>query len=252
MIGSETLLQKFIGDFASVKGLKVLVHGGGKETTELANKMGVVQTMVKGRRITDAETLKIATMVYAGLVNKRIVSLMQANGVQAIGLSGADGNVIKAKKRVGTEIDYGFAGDVTEESVNTKAIASLLENGFVPVFCSITHDGAGQLLNTNADTIASVLAAALSKEYTVQLNYCFEKKGVMKNVEDESSVISKISKEAYKQLLGEGIISEGMIPKLDNSFDAISKGVNSVIIGHSDRIVEMTEGKAHQGTELVA
>lgn len=252
VIDNDEALNKFLKDLSTVKGKKILVHGGGKTASEVAWKLGISQALVNGRRITDAETLKVTAMVYAGLLNKRIVALMQSMGINALGLSGADLNSVQTSKRKNIDIDYGYVGDMNEGSINVKAISALLDAGITPVFCSITHDGKGQLLNTNADTIASALAVATAGLYEVQLNYCFEKKGVMKDVEDENSVIGSITKTSYKKLLGQGAISKGMIPKLDNSFEAINKGVSAVIIGHSDNIVKMIQRKKHEGTELVA
>jgi acetylglutamate kinase len=252
IIDHPAKLESFLSDFSKVEGKKVLIHGGGKLATELAEKLGIVQQMVDGRRITDAETLKITAMVYAGLINKQIVASLQAKGVNAVGLSGADGNAIKAVKRKVTTIDYGFVGDMLDNSVNTDFLSNLLENNFAPVFSAITHNGEGQLLNTNADTIASVLATALAKKYDVQLNYCFEKKGVLKNVDDDNSVIETITQANYKQLLNEGIISKGMIPKLDNAFDAIQKGVKSVVIAHADDLINTTKENDPAGTRLIA
>ncbi|MGQ0828600.1 MAG: acetylglutamate kinase [Bacteroidota bacterium] len=245
-------LEKFLSDLSRIKDLKILVHGGGKLATELAQRLGIEQKMVDGRRITDAETLKIASMVYAGLINKQIVASLQAKGINALGLSGADGNVIKASKRKVAEIDYGFVGDIKSDGVNAELISTFLSNKVTPVFCAITHTGDGQLLNTNADTIASVLAVALSKKYDVQLNFCFEKKGVLKDVSDDNSVIKNITSTTYKQYLSEGIISKGMIPKLDNAFEAITKGVKSVVIAHSDDLINTTKENEHAGTKLIA
>jgi acetylglutamate kinase len=245
-------LEKFLLDFTKIKNHKILVHGGGKIASELAKRLGISQALVNGRRITDAETLKVTTMVFAGLVNKQIVALLQEKGVNALGLSGADGNAITSAKRNVIDIDYGFVGDVNISGVNITLISSLLSSEITPVFSAIIHDGKGQLLNTNADTIASVLAVALSKEYEVQLNYCFEKKGVLKDIDDENSVISSITKTKYKQLLAEGVISKGMIPKLDNAFEAIQNGVKSVMIAHSNELVNTINEDAHAGTKLIA
>lgn len=252
VIDDSNALEKFLFDFSKIEDSKILVHGGGKIASELAKRLGLSQALVNGRRITDAETLKVATMVYAGMVNKEIVASLQANGVNALGLSGADGNVITSIKRKVIDIDYGFVGDVNSSGVNSEFIKSLLAVYVTPIFSAITHDGKGQLLNTNADTIASVLAIALSKEYDVQLNYCFEKKGVLKDVNDENSVISSITKTKYKQLLTEGAISKGMIPKLDNAFDAIQNGVKSVVIAHSNELINTINEHEHAGTKLIA
>ena len=206
-----------------------MVHGGGKRASELLKALQISPRMHEGRRITDEPTLEVVTMVYAGSINKRIVSLLQALGCNAIGLSGADGNVILAHKRIVQTIDYGFAGDI--DQINTPVITSLLNAGLTPVCCAITHDGKGQLLNTNADTIASSLAKALSQEYQVSLKFCFEKKGVLADPEDDHSVISELNPDSYGKYRSEGIITDGMIPKLDNAFAALQAGVSEVIIG---------------------
>lgn len=252
VIDNPGALERFLSDFSLMTGPKILVHGGGKLATDLAQQLNVPQEMINGRRITDAETLKITTMVYAGLINKQIVAVLQSKGINAIGLSGADGNSIRASQRKNTGIDYGFVGDLNTKSVNSDFISSLLKLNITPVFSAITHDGKGQLLNTNADTISSALAVALSSEYDVQLNYCFEKKGVLKNVDDDDSVIGIITPEYYKQLLNEGVISKGMIPKMDNAFDAIQQGVKSVLIAHSNDLLNTTHENKHAGTKLIA
>ncbi len=251
IIDNPIALEKFLMDFSKMQGLKILVHGGGKVASEFAKKMGVSQAMVNGRRITDAETLKITTMVYAGLINKQIVALLQSQHMDAIGLCGADANIIKSSKREVADIDYGFVGDVLSSSINSNLLSVFLEMNLVPVFSAITHDGNGQLLNTNADSIASVLAVALSDKYNVQLNYCFEKNGVLENIEDENSVIKTITKTKYKQLLQTGIISKGMIPKLDSAFSAIQQGVCSVVIANADELINTTKNE-HAGTTLIA
>ena len=251
IIDNPIALEKFLMDFSKMQGLKILVHGGGKVASEFAKKMGVSQAMVNGRRITDAETLKITTMVYAGLINKQIVALLQSQHMDAIGLCGADSNIIKSSKREVADIDYGFVGDVLSSSINSNLLSVFLEMNLVPVFSAITHDGNGQLLNTNADSIASVLAVALSDKYNVQLNYCFEKNGVLENIEDENSVIKTITKTKYKQLLQTGIISKGMIPKLDSAFSAIQQGVCSVVIANADELINTTKNE-HAGTTLIA
>lgn len=251
IINDGIALDKFLVDFSKIEGFKILVHGGGKVASELAKKLGVSQAMVNGRRITDAETLKITTMVYAGLINKQIVALLQLHKMNAIGLCGADANVIIADKRKVEDIDYGFVGDIFVSGINFELLSVFLEINLVPVFSSITHDGNGQLLNTNADTIASVLAVALSGKYNVQLNYCFEKNGVLENIADENSVIKTITMTKYKQLLKDGIISKGMIPKLDNAFFAIQNGVSSVKIANADELIYTTQNE-HAGTTLIA
>ncbi len=229
IIDNPTELAKFTKEFSKLKGLKVLVHGGGKSATALANKMGVEVKMIEGRRITDTETLTIATMTYAGKINKTIVAQLQANGCNALGFSGADGNTITAHKRTVSDVDYGFAGDI--EKVDTKLLKLLLTNNITPVFCAITHDAKGQLLNTNADTIASELAIAFAKNYKVELFYCFEKNGLLQDLTDDSSVIPFIDTKKYNTLKEEGVITDGMLPKLNNCFYALNHQVSKVCIG---------------------
>ncbi len=221
-------LEDFLKRFSQLEGLKVLVHGGGRLATAIASRLGLEATMVDGRRITDKAMLEVVTMVYGGLVNKNIVAGLQSIGINAIGLTGADLNYMQSVKREVKEIDYGFVGDVT--GVRTNEIRLLLEQGVVPVLAPLTHDGKGQLLNTNADTIAAEAAVAFSHDYETELVYCFEKPGVLLDTEDDSSVISTLNYEEFKQLQTGGAIHTGMIPKLDNSFDAIKRGVSKVRI----------------------
>ncbi len=230
IIDNPAELAGFLADFAALEGNTILVHGGGKSATKLAQSMGLVPQMIEGRRITDAPMLEVVVGVYAGQINKEVVAKLQANGLNAMGFSGADGNLILSDKRNHPTIDYGFVGDV--KKVNTNLLASLLDNGITPVFCAITHDGKGQLLNTNADTIASELAIALSVIYDVTLTYCFEKPGVLFDADDDSSVIEVINPDLYAQLKAEQAIHSGMIPKLDNCFNSLSKGVKQIRIGH--------------------
>lgn len=231
VIENKEELSKFLTLFAHLKGQKILVHGGGKLATQLAKKLGIEAKLIDGRRITDAENLEVITMTYAGLTNKNIVVQLQANKCNAIGLSGADGNAILAHKRPVTTIDYGFAGDV--DAVNSELVSKLLKADLTPVFCAMTHDGKGQLLNTNADTIAAELAIGMSEHYETTLYYCFEKKGVLMDVENEDSVVEHINTEKYGELLKGGIIADGMLPKLENCFHALNKRVRKVCIGHS-------------------
>ncbi|MCY4781115.1 acetylglutamate kinase [Sphingobacterium sp. UT-1RO-CII-1] len=233
VIDDEEQLHLFLEKFAALQGKKILVHGGGKIATRVADSLGVEVKMLEGRRITDEKMLDVVTMVYAGLTNKKIVALLQKNNCDAVGLSGADGNVIKAVKRAVKQVDYGYVGDILFDSVNTLSLKKFLDAGFTPVFSAITHNGLGQLLNTNADTIASALAISLSKIYDTQLIYCFEKNGVLRDVSDESSVIKSINIEEFQRLKLDKVIFEGMIPKLDNAFEAISKGVKNVYIGNA-------------------
>lgn len=229
VIDNEAELAKFLTLFANMKGPKILVHGGGKLATRMAANLGIESKLVGGRRITDAQSLKVITMVYGGLTNKKIVAGLQAKSCNAIGLSGADGNTIQAHKRPVKEIDYGFAGDV--DGVHSVTIKTLLDAGLVPVFCALTHDGKGQLLNTNADTIASEISIGMSQDFATILYYCFEKKGVLMDVSDENSVIKHINEKSYKELLDNNIIIDGMLPKLENCFHALHKNVAKVCIG---------------------
>lgn len=234
VINGKEELDFFLNDFAALDGLKILVHGGGRKATEIADSMGLKPLMIAGRRVTDQANLEVVTMVYAGLLNKNIVAQLQAKGCNALGLSGADANVIKAHKRIVKDIDYGFAGDIDE--VENKTISLFLNAGIVPVFSAITHDNQGQLLNTNADTIAAELAKGLSEDFEVELIYCFEKNGVLKRIEDDTSVIESIDGKSYKEMKNQGMISEGMLPKLENCFDALRNGVERVIIGKPELI----------------
>ena len=297
IVDNPELLAAFVKDFAAMPGMKVLIHGGGVMASQMQKSMGMIPVMVEGRRVTDEATLKVVTMVYAGWCNKNLVALLQGAGCNAIGLCGADGNVIKAAKRqpVKVEIsaedaatspaagnmtacdeagfqmvDYGFVGDVKADSVNAGFIYSLLERGIVPVFNAINHDGEGNLLNTNADTIASSVAIALAGHkyrnrwevcsacedcthcsddgkltHEVELIYCFEKDGVLFDKDDDNSVIPQIDREKFAALKAEGIVADGMIPKLTNSFKAIDSGVSRVIIKHARNLL------SDKGTTLI-
>ena len=265
VVDNPGLLREFVKDFAAMPGMKALVHGGGVMASQMQKSMGMTPQMIEGRRVTDEDTLKVVTMVYAGWCNKNITALLQAEGCNAIGLSGADGNAIKARKRppvhvesLGQDVDYGYVGDVTGESVNAGFIYSLMERGIVPVFNAINHDGEGNLLNTNADTIASSVAIALANyryrsprevccrceecthcsddgrlTHETELIYCFEKDGVLYDKDDDTSVIPEIDRERFAELRAEGRVADGMIPKLANSFKAIDSGVARVIIKHA-------------------
>ncbi len=246
IIDDEARLQEFLRSFSHIQARKVLVHGGGKLATKLADTLNIPQQMVEGRRITDAETLKVVTMVYAGLINKSVVAGLQGLQCNAIGFSGADGNLIKSKKRGNAHLDYGFVGDV--ETVNAPLLTQLLNEGYTPVVAPITHNGDGQLLNTNADTIAQEIAKALAPFFAVQLLYSFEKKGVLLDVDDEGSVIPFIDPQSYQDLRTAGKIFAGMVPKLDNAFAAIQAGVDKVIIGQAEELNMLVQGKA--GTML--
>jgi acetylglutamate kinase len=248
VIDNPVFLAKFLKDFASIGGQKCLVHGGGKVATQVATKLGVETKMVDGRRITDQAMLDVVMMVYGGLINKQIVSQLQANRCNVIGLTGADGGVILAKKRPVKTIDYGFVGDI--ESVNADFIENLLKQAITPVFAPLTFDMAGSMLNTNADTQASAVAVAMATKQETQLIYCFEKKGVLSNPDDDESVIESINPAYYESLKSQGAIHSGMIPKLDNAFAALNAGVKRVIICHADELQNaLTTGLA--GTKLV-
>lgn len=227
-------LKSFLADFAKLKGPKILVHGGGKSATRLAHKMGLQPKLIDGRRITDADNLEIIVMTYAGSINKKIVAKLQQNECDALGFTGADASIVVANKRPVKTIDYGFVGDVTK--VNHDRLKLFLQNGITPVLCAITHDNNGQLLNTNADTIASEVASAMSGSFEVELLYIFEKKGVLKSIENEDDVIRHITQESYSQLLKDGIINDGMLPKMKNCFDALHKKVSTVFIGNATLI----------------
>ena len=242
IIDDEKKLSSFLKSFAAVEDKKILVHGGGKLATKLGEKMGVEQKLVDGRRITDAETLKIVTMVYAGYVNKNIVAQLQNFHCNAMGLSGVDGDIILAHKRKHPVIDYGFVGDV--DSVNSPLVKKLLDQNLALVFAPITHDQSGQLLNTNADTIAQEIAKAMGNVYEVRLIYSFEKSGVLMDADDESTVISSINPGFYKELKAKEKIFAGMIPKLDNAFAALNSGVDKVIIGKAEELEKLMLGTA--------
>lgn len=237
-------LAGLLDRFTAIEGKKVLIHGGGRSATRMAERLGIESRMVDGRRITDSDTLQVVTMVYGGLVNKNIVAQLQARGVNALGLTGADCNIIRAQKRPVKAIDYGFVGDV--ECADGKMLSRLIGQGIVPIVAPLTHDGNGNLLNTNADTMAAETAKALAVHYCVTLIYCFEHPGVMRDPEDAKSLIGTITHDSYRALLADGIVSGGMIPKIDNAFNAIENGVNEVIITRADAI----DGK--QGTHIIA
>lgn len=237
IVDKPEALFYFLSNFQKLNGPKVLIHGGGALATDLSKKMGIEVKMYNGRRITDYETLKLVTMIYAGLINKQIVAELQNLGCDSIGLSGADGDCVPATKRASVPIDWGFVGDVNPEEINTSFLMSLIARGITPAFCAITHDRNGSLLNTNADTMASSIAIALSKEYNVKLIYCLEKEGVLSEPSDNSSLIPLITESSYKKLIDENRVTGGMIPKLDNAFAALKGGVNEVIIKHANNLL---------------
>jgi len=234
IIDSQDALKVFLADFSKLKGPKILVHGGGKLATKLANKMNIEVKMIEGRRVTDKATLEIITMIYAGKINKGMIAELQANKCNAMGFSGADGNTIISIKRPVKKIDFGFVGDIVK--VNTETGNLLLNNNITPVFCAITHDANGQLLNTNADTIASELAIAFADIFNVELYFCFEKKGVLKDINDDDSIIEKINSKNYQSLIEQGLIVDGMLPKLVNCFNAIKNNVKKVCVGTSEML----------------
>lgn len=242
VIDDEVKLKTFLKDFAAIDGYKILVHGGGKLANRLAEDLNIRQQVVEGRRITDAETLKVVTMVYAGYINKNIVAALQAYSCNALGLCGADGDAILAHKRKHPVMDYGFVGDV--DMVNSALIRSLLSQHFTPVFAPITHDQQGQLLNTNADTIAREIAVALRADFDVTLVYLFEKSGVLMNSEDDETVIPVLTRDEYKALKSSQTIFAGMIPKLDNTFSAIDQGIQKVLIGKAEQLKDLLKGNS--------
>lgn len=238
IVEEKDTLNKLLSDFTGIPGRKILVHGGGRSATALASRLGIETKMVDGRRITDKDMLEVVTMVYGGLVNKNIVAGLQARGVNAIGLTGADSNTMLSDKRPVKDIDYGFVGDV--KAVNVDFLSSLLDSGVIPVLAPLTHDGKGQMLNTNADTIAGETAKAMAAKYDVTLVFCFEKPGVLLHEDDDNSVIPFISHNDFTQLVDNGTISGGMIPKIQNAFKALQAGVTSVLITKASALDTMT------------
>jgi acetylglutamate kinase len=240
VIDTDDALSSFLKKFAAINVKKILIHGGGKIATKIGDKLGIESKYIDGRRITDADTIDLVTMVYGGLVNKKIVAQLQSLNCNAIGLTGADANLIPATKRPVTKegIDFGFAGDLDSSKLKAQSFKLLLQADFIPIIAPLTHDGKGQMLNTNADTIASSIAVALSKLYDVRLIYCFEKKGVLENVNDENSAIPLITKEIYQQLKNDNKLFDGILPKIDNAFAAINSGVKEVLIGHANDVLQ--------------
>jgi len=239
VIEDEKALEIFLTAFSKLEGLKILVHGGGKLATQLATRLGIKSNLVDGRRITDKDTVDIITMVYAGLANKKIVAQLQSKKVNAIGLSGADGNSIQAHKRPVKDIDYGFVGDI--DGVNSELLKNFLSINLTPIFCAISHDGKGQLLNTNADTITSEIAIAMASDFDTTLYYCFEKKGVLLDINNSESVVKHINTAKYKELLSQGIIADGMLPKLHNCFHALENDVEKVCLGDDSMLDKNAE-----------
>ena len=244
IVEEQATLSRLLASFAAIPGRKVLVHGGGRSATAMASRLGIESRMVGGRRITDKAMLEVVTMVYAGLVNKNIVAGLQAQGVNALGMTGADMNILLSDKRPVGEVDYGYVGDVRR--VDAAALSALIEMGVVPVIAPLTHDGQGSMLNTNADTMAGETAKALALRYEVSLVYCFEKRGVLRDENDDNSVIAEMTRQQFETYRAEGVVQGGMIPKLENAFDAIRHGVREVIITRADAI-----GQPHGGTRIV-
>lgn len=240
IVENSESLNALLKDFAAVDGEKLLVHGGGRSATQMAARLGVETKMVDGRRITDEAMLEVVTMVYGGLVNKRIVAGLQALGVNAVGLTGADMNIVLSDKRKVSAVDYGWVGDV--KRVNAEAVATLIESGCCPVVAPLTHDGCGHMLNTNADTMAGEMAKAMVAHYDVTLMFCFEKPGVLADENDDSSLIPTITPAVLDDLKRRGVVSGGMIPKLDNAIACVSAGVESVVITQADRIADPYAG----------
>lgn len=240
IVENSESLNSLLKDFAAVEGKKLLVHGGGRSATQMAARLGVETKMVDGRRITDEAMLEVVTMVYGGLVNKRIVAGLQALGIDAVGLTGADMNIVLSDKRKVSAVDYGWVGDV--KRVNAEAVATLIESGCCPVVAPLTHDGCGHMLNTNADTMAGGMAKAMAAHYDVTLMFCFEKPGVLADENDDSSLIPTITPAVLDDLKRRGVVSGGMIPKLDNAIACVSAGVESVVITQADRIADPYAG----------
>ena len=246
VLDNPVALDLFLKDFATIKEPKILIHGGGTIATKLGNQLGIESNYINGRRITDGATLDLVTMVYGGLVNKQMVAKLQHLGCNALGVTGADGNMIKATRRPVKDIDYGFVGDIRPEGVNTALLYFLLKQNTIPVFAPLTHAD-GKMLNTNADTIASVLAVAMSKHFDVRLIFCFEKKGVLRDVNKLDSVIHHLPKKMYDELLPKQVFADGILPKLENAYAAINAGVKEVLIGEAGDLVKNT-GQETEGT----
>lgn len=240
IINHKRLLLRFLASFQKIKGHKILVHGGGRAATEFSKRMGVEVTMIDGRRVTDRQTLDIAVMTYAGLINKTIVATLQSIDCNAIGLSGADANLIHAQKREIKDIDFGFVGDI--ERINGQLLRGFLQSDIVPVLCPITHNNEGQLLNTNADSIAAKVTQEMSKQYQVTLKYCFEYNGVLENLEDPTSILSTVTRQQSNGYISSGVFADGMIPKVENAFEALENGAHEVYICGIKHVHEQNPG----------
>lgn len=250
VLDNDAALESFLKDFASIDSSKILIHGGGKIATRIGDQLGIESKYVNGRRITDAATIDLVTMVYGGLVNKQIVARLQHLDCNALGVTGADGNILKAKKRPVKDVDFGFVGDITADGFNRDLVSSLLNQGIVPVFAPLTHAD-GRMLNTNADTIASMLAVGLSSMFDVRLIYCFEKKGVLRDVNDVNSVIHHLPESLYKTMLPQNIFADGILPKLENAYAAINAGVKEVLIGEAGDLLKNI-GATTEGTLITS
>ncbi len=250
VIDDEKLFQSFAQKFSSLQAKKILIHGGGKIATEIGKLLNIESNYIDGRRITDDATLQLVTMVYGGLINKKIVAHLQAIHCNAIGLTGVDGNLLTATKRINNEVDFGWVGDTDEKNVNTTLLNSLLKEKLIPVIAPLTHDGKGNILNTNADTIASLIATALSKLYEVHLIFCFEKRGVLNDMNDENSVIPLINDTGFEKLKAENKINSGILPKIENALKATGKGVREVVIGKAEDLLQNTSATV-TGTRIV-
>jgi acetylglutamate kinase len=248
LIDDKKALKAFLAQFSEIEGAKILIHGGGKLAETLAEKLKITQTMIDGRRITNKKTLKIVTMVYAGRINKNLVAKLQSFDCNAIGFSGADGNVIKAEKRT-SEIDFGFVGDIDEKSINHELIINMINLGLVPVFSAITHDKKGNLFNTNADTIAGTIAQALSKYFDTELLFCFDKNGVLENVEDENSNLKTINKQEFSELKSQGKLHKGILPKLENAFKSQRKWRSESGLIKEEKLSDQIK-RGNEGTEI--
>lgn len=251
VIDDDNALAAFLENVAQIEAPKILVHGGGKIATRLGDQLGIESKYVDGRRITDGDTIDLVTMVYGGLVNKKLVAALQKNNCNAIGITGADGNLVPAVKRPVKTIDYGWVGDVLQNDIPADKWGALLEAGFTPVLAPLTHDKKGHILNTNADTMASSIAIALSKAYDTRLIYCFEKKGILTDVNNDDTVVTRLNKSRYTELKTAGSLFAGILPKIDNAFAAIDAGVKEVLIGHADDLIQNT-GASTTGTLITA
>ena len=250
VIDDESSFHSFLKEFSSIEEKKILVHGGGKIATAIGEKLGIKPNYIDGRRITGDETIDLVTMVYAGLVNKKIVAALQSLQCNAIGLTGADANILPAKKRPVKSIDYGWVGDIDSAEINPAIWQLFLDNSLVPVVAPLTHDRFGHMLNTNADTIAAVLSAGLSNLYHVKLVYCFEKNGVLQDIDNEQSFLAQLNAEGYHELKENKKLFAGILPKIDNAFNAVNNGAQEVIIGNSNSLLQLVKGKS--GTKIIS